>query len=540
MKIKSIKIEGFRRFSSLSIEGLPMTAKLVVIVGPNGCGKSSLFDALLLWTKMKGAVGVSWDRVYYLKKGVEEISPESVHGIPGGLVDLDFWRPTPIDQLIIRSLINIRTAYRNEPDFQMQTITKQHEIKSLERRNRLCDNDLSVSENYQKLALMGLEGVWSTALPNTTVGELREQYFGTLRESITRIFPSLHLDDLGNPITVGAFRFSKGTSSGFHYKNLSSGEKACFDLLLDLAINSLEKPYKIFCIDEPEAHVGVHAQAKLLQEMCRLVSDDGQLWIATHSVEMLRQAKQMEQDNPGSVAFLDFDRDFDVPQVISPSLVDKKFWAKAVKHALDDFASFMSSEQIVFCEGGNGGATDSESDAKCYNTIFSSGLPTTTFFSVGSYSEVTKANASHEKIVKAISPNTKILRLIDRDDRNNSEVEELIKRGVRVLSRRNLEAYLFAEDVLSKLCESIGSPDKLQEILAARKALINDLSAREKSVDDIKAISGELYLKCKGILGLKQCGNNARAFMEGTLAGLLAPGSPSYEQLLLDLCGDKK
>ena len=39
MKIKSIKLEGFKRFTDLKIEGIPETAKLVVMIGPNGCGK---------------------------------------------------------------------------------------------------------------------------------------------------------------------------------------------------------------------------------------------------------------------------------------------------------------------------------------------------------------------------------------------------------------------------------------------------------------------------------------------------------------------
>ena len=42
MKIKSIKLKDFKRFTDLTIEGLPETAKLVVMIGPNGCGKSSV------------------------------------------------------------------------------------------------------------------------------------------------------------------------------------------------------------------------------------------------------------------------------------------------------------------------------------------------------------------------------------------------------------------------------------------------------------------------------------------------------------------
>ncbi len=45
MKIKNIQIRNFKRFTDLKIEGIPETAKMVVLVGPNGCGKSSVFEA---------------------------------------------------------------------------------------------------------------------------------------------------------------------------------------------------------------------------------------------------------------------------------------------------------------------------------------------------------------------------------------------------------------------------------------------------------------------------------------------------------------
>ena len=45
MKIKKIHLKNFKRFTDLTIDEIPETAKLVVLIGANGCGKSSLFDA---------------------------------------------------------------------------------------------------------------------------------------------------------------------------------------------------------------------------------------------------------------------------------------------------------------------------------------------------------------------------------------------------------------------------------------------------------------------------------------------------------------
>ena len=50
MKIKSIKLKNFKRFIDLTIKEIPETAKLVVMIGPNGCGKSSIFEALDCYT----------------------------------------------------------------------------------------------------------------------------------------------------------------------------------------------------------------------------------------------------------------------------------------------------------------------------------------------------------------------------------------------------------------------------------------------------------------------------------------------------------
>ena len=54
MKIREVKLNKFKRFTDLTITDIPDTAKLVVLVGPNGCGKTSVFEGLNHWYKWNG------------------------------------------------------------------------------------------------------------------------------------------------------------------------------------------------------------------------------------------------------------------------------------------------------------------------------------------------------------------------------------------------------------------------------------------------------------------------------------------------------
>ena len=50
MKFKRATIKDFKRFTHLTIQGISETARLIMLAGPNGCGKSSFLMPSTLGT----------------------------------------------------------------------------------------------------------------------------------------------------------------------------------------------------------------------------------------------------------------------------------------------------------------------------------------------------------------------------------------------------------------------------------------------------------------------------------------------------------
>ena len=77
MRLKSATIRKFKRFVDLTIRGLPPDAKLIVLLGPNGCGKSSLFDAFQRKLKVDLFYGLREEWMRYYRRASPETVAES-------------------------------------------------------------------------------------------------------------------------------------------------------------------------------------------------------------------------------------------------------------------------------------------------------------------------------------------------------------------------------------------------------------------------------------------------------------------------------
>lgn len=531
MKIRDIHIEHYKRFTNLTITELPETAKLVVLVGPNGCGKTSLFEAFNYWYRWKGFSNVG-DKTYSIKKetGVNYNTGDWYRSIIK--VDISFSDAKLMNQEDIHGKFYFRSAYRNDPDFSIHNFSRQddptHSLK-----NDLMSTDETVSSNYQRLVSTIISGVFKGENDSKTVESLREEIIGKIRESLKRVFGDLILNGVGDdPLNNGSFYFQKGTVADFHYKNLSAGEKSVFDLILDLIIKSYAFPNAVYCIDEPEAHMHTHLQSLLLQEIYQLIPTESQLWISTHSLGMLRRAQSLEEEHPGTVVFLDFDgRDFDTAITIRPTIINKTILQRFMQLALDDFAEFVSPQQIVFCEGNPKGHANSNFDAQVYNAIFGETHPETVFVSAGACSEVENNENTIIKAITTLLKNANVIKVVDRDDLCDAEVKDLASKGIKTIGRRHIECYLLDDEVISKLCNKTGHDDLVSDCITAKNNAIKNSINNGHPADDVKSASGPITVELKKILSLTQCGNSRESFILNTLVPIITPDMQVYKEL---------
>lgn len=535
MKLASAHIQDFKRFTDLTVADLPATARLVVLIGPNGAGKTSLFEAFNYWVSI-ARQQYNFDALYHSKTGRPAVADWSqmLQRIELTFHDAQINPQTRSPQAL--KAFYLRSAYRHEPDFTINQLTRADDMLLDSRRPQtLMSGEARVSDNYQRIVSASVEALFDPLNKDKVAGEIVERLIGRVREGVGRVFNGLKLDGPGRPMQGGTFFFTKGISAGYHYKNLSGGEKAAFDLLLDFIVKTEAFDDSIFCIDEPELHMHTRLQGQLLDELLRQLPPRCQLWLSTHSIGMTRRAMELHRVNPEEVVFLDFGAfDFDQTTVMRPAVVDRVFWKKMFAVALDDLSELVAPREIAFCEGRreSGGTTRSPTfDAAVYRTIFSGLHPDTEFIPLGGTSELDKDALLLSTVLSQMMPSIRTWKLFDRDDRSATEISELVASGTRVLGRRDLESYLWDDEILSELAAAAGRAAEAPALISEKQRLMAELAGQGKPVDDIKAIAGRMYNECKRRLQLTQCGNNSVDFARVTLAPLVKPGTRTYVDL---------
>jgi len=462
MKIKRLELTNFKRFSNLTIDNIPEEAKLVLLIGSNGSGKSSVFDAFeLLNTLSRIPVERTFpDWPYYRKNASEQIGVNVfTHSDQRWFTDEQhsgnfetsklFYGRTSFRQL---SKLTRTTLGANVVDLSLDT----------DRPRSFIEKDDRFENDIEKITETILKDFFRS---NDSSEQIREKYILPINTALRNILgegggTKLQLIEIIPPLEgkVAQINFRKGQSE-LHYNYLSAGEKEVFNLLVNLLSRGPLYQDTIYFLDEVDLHLNTKLQFNLLKEIVEnWIPPNCQLWTASHSLGFIEYAKQSEEG-----VIIDFDDlDFDSTHILSPEPKDNpEIYEIAV--GKEFLASLFRQMDVYFVEN---------KDAAYYASI---GIPNTIFVS-----DNNRNNVYHK--VRT----TDLKGIIDRDFLSDDDIAEVEKQypKLKVLRYYSLENYLYHPDNIEEYHLNNQTPFD-------RAAYVNQLTGeKNKCKADIKRTIG--------------------------------------------------
>ena len=319
MKISKIQLTNFKRFTDLHIDNIPNSTKLVLLIGSNGSGKSSVFDVFgHIDNLIKG--GMSFDNTYwdYFKKKNDK--PFSIKIEMDNKTEYTFSDTSAKPNLAVNSFYG-RTSFRQISRLRRTALGQGGAVdfqKDSDRPRFFIDRDSRFENDIEKMTETILNEFFTTTQTNE---QIKEKYIVPINKALENIFggyngTKLQLIKIIPPLEgkVAQIVFTKGISE-FHYNYLGAGEKEIFNILINLLSRVPFYQDTIYFLDEIDLHLNTALQFNLLKEITEnWIPENCQLWTASHSLGFIEYAKQSEQ-----AVIIDFDNfDFDYPRILTP------------------------------------------------------------------------------------------------------------------------------------------------------------------------------------------------------------------------------
>lgn len=444
MRITSLHLKNFKRFSDLKIQGIPDTTRLVLLVGSNGTGKSSVFDAFALFGEASRGIshGDQNNNIqYYIKENNAEDSYIKadykkdrklitdqhqiiIHIIKGGRRGILY---TEVEK--DSSLFYGRTSFRQVPRLTKVVLGQGKDVHLdsdrpmyfIDRDNRLENDIEEVISNILDNIFHDVESKESII---TDVLKKINNAFLNIFSGNTSIAPQLISLKPPKGGRVAEILFKKGIAT-YSYNLLSAGEKEIFNILINLFARSKYYPDSIYFLDEIDLHLNAKLQYTFLKEVTEnWIPPDSQLWTATHSIGFIEYAKDYDK---GSI--IDFETfDFDLPAELAPSSkMDPEIFNIAVNAKMIE--DLFAGKKMYFVEN---------KDKYLFAKL---GLKNTIFIS-----EANRNSVYHKS--RSIGYNG----LVDRDFLSDDDVSVIEGKytSLKILRYYSIENYLYHPDNLEE------------------------------------------------------------------------------------------
>ena len=474
MRIKELRLQNFKRFTDLQIKNIPTDAKLVLLIGANGSGKSAIFDAFeqLVSNVKHGSSNRGFEEEYFRKNKVLEFlikvtfsdgnsHNRSNHHEFDNKIKPHFFYGRPS----LRIVPTINNVGFNEKTLEKNTDSPFRFIESDSKFN------LDVLQFTQDINKALREPVFAGKQADTL--QIFREFIEPFNDSLKRIF---NLEDNialkivqfeeSTPSNPPKLIFEKGRSR-INYDLLSHGEKQIIVILLNFIVRSKYFQDTIYYIDEMDVHLNTTLQYSLLKEITEnWIPENCQLWTASHSLGFIEYAKDTDHS-----VILDFDNlDFDEPQLLEPvkKHLDEIFEVAVPRASI---SKILGNRKIVLCENKN------------YELYSLMGLDDFVF------TDVQNSNSVFLKIKR----DKTLVGLRDRDFLTDNEILKLSEKfpNYKVLRYYCFENYLYHPTNIAEIGLNNFDPEVYEDEIRAlknqhRHTLVLKISESRKAYEEFR------------------------------------------------------
>lgn len=430
MRISRLKLENFKRFTNLSINSIPAEAKLVLVIGANGSGKSCIFDAFHIlkqghlpldeYYKKGDATSYALTIGFHDQGTVTDIQAESNQGVN----NVDLTR-----KFFGRTSIRIVPRIVNQANPNVIKTDADRPVNFIEQDARLPNDVFSYMQQIDDaLRKPVFEGRSADTL------QIFQDLIRPFNDSLVNIFgtdrqTTIQISRYQNatPFSPGQLIFRKGGVE-INYDLLSHGEKQVVILLLNFIVRYEYYKDALIFIDEMDCHLNTSLQQNLMHEIVtRWIPDNAQCWTASHALGFIDYARKSKE-----AAIIDLDGlDFDQPQVIVPA-AKENLDVYEIAIPKETIADMLTGKKLVVVENKNDALFNLALGGKSY--LF---LP---------------AQNNREVFLTVKHDETK-LGLRDRDFLKDGEIEQIQKQfpNFKILRYYTFENYLYHPDNLAEI-----------------------------------------------------------------------------------------